>query len=71
MWGTKPPHSKHIPSEFQLWELKSRWIPKFLEDNFKDQNSLDWRVHYTIEKFLKHMSKIGLHNPFGYLKHKL
>jgi hypothetical protein len=42
-----------LPSELSFWELKSQWIPKFLEGNFRGQNSLDWRFLYIIEKLLE------------------
>jgi hypothetical protein len=42
-----------FPNGFSLWELESLWTPKFLESNLKGQNSLDWKVSYTIGKFLK------------------
>jgi hypothetical protein len=44
----------HIfPNGLLVWELKSRWTSKFLDCNLKGQNSLDWKVPYTIEKLLK------------------
>jgi len=35
-----------LPSELSFWELEFRWIPKFLENNFKGQNSLEssWNI---------------------------
>jgi len=42
-----------LPSELPLWELESRWTSKCLEDDFKGQNPMDWRVIYTIRKLLK------------------
>jgi len=41
-----------LPNELPLWELESRWTFKFLENNFKGQNPLDWRVFYIIGKIL-------------------
>jgi len=35
------------------WELESLWNPECLKRNFMGQNSLDWKVPYTIEKFLR------------------
>jgi hypothetical protein len=43
----------HILSGLPFWELESQWIPKYLEKDFKDQNSFDWKVPYIIEKLLK------------------
>jgi hypothetical protein len=43
----------HIPNGLPFWELKSWWTPKFLEGDFKSQNSLVWKVLYTIGIFLK------------------
>jgi len=37
-----------------FWKLESRWTSKFLESNFKGQNSLDWRVPYIIGNLLEH-----------------
>ncbi len=50
VWGNEPPT---LPSELPLWELESKWIPKFLEANCRGQNSLDWRVPYIIGKLLE------------------
>jgi hypothetical protein len=43
-----------LPSELPLWVLKSQWIPEFSESNYRDQNSLNWKVFYIIEKLLEH-----------------
>jgi hypothetical protein len=42
-----------IPNELPLWELEFRWTSKFSEGNCRGQNSLDWKVHYTIGNFLE------------------
>jgi hypothetical protein len=42
-----------LPNELPLWELESRWTPKFSESDFKGQNPLDWGVLYNIRKFLE------------------
>ncbi len=42
-----------LPSELPLWELESRWIPKFSKNNCKGQNPLNWGVPYIIGKILK------------------
>jgi len=39
-------------SEFSFWELESQWTFKFLKGDCKGQNSLNWKVRYTIENFL-------------------
>jgi hypothetical protein len=39
--------------QLPLWELESRWTPKFSKDNCRGQNSIDWGVPYIIEKFLE------------------
>jgi hypothetical protein len=41
-------------NEFPLWELESQWTPKLIEGNCRGQNSLDWKILYTIEKILEH-----------------
>jgi hypothetical protein len=61
-----------LPSGLPLWELESRWTHESLEGDYKGQITLDWKVPYTIKKFLEFRClKMGLHDPFGYLKHKL
>jgi len=45
MWGNKPSHSQ---GNSHFGELESQWTPKFSEDDFKGQNSMDWKVHYII-----------------------
>jgi hypothetical protein len=42
-----------LPSDFSSWELKSKWTPKFLENNFRGQNFMYWDVTYIIEKLLE------------------
>ncbi len=44
----------HTPSGLPLWELESQWTSKSSKSNCKGQNSLDWRIFYTIKKLLKH-----------------
>ncbi len=46
LWRNEPTHSE-VGSHF------GSWSPEFLESNCRGQNSLDWRVHYTIEKILE------------------
>ncbi len=31
----------HTPKELPLWEFESRWMPKFLNGDYRGQNSLD------------------------------
>jgi hypothetical protein len=52
-----------------LWELESRWILEYSKSDYKGQNSLDWKIPYTIEKLLKHiclkwarMTHLGIQN---------
>jgi len=42
-----------LPSELPFWELKPQWTLKFLKNNFRGQNPLDWRVLYIIGKLLE------------------
>ncbi len=42
-----------LPFELPHWELESQWILKFLKENCRGQNSLNWKVPYIIEFFLK------------------
>ncbi len=68
VWENVRDWTHTLPSGLPLWELESRWTLESLEGNFTSQNSLDWKITYVIGKIL---SKMGLHDPFGYLKHKL
>ncbi len=38
-----------FPNELPLWKFEFQWTFKFLEGNCRNQNSLDWKVSYTIE----------------------
>jgi hypothetical protein len=61
-----------LPRQLPLWEMESQWTPEFLKGNFRGQNSLDWRIRYTIGKFLKFRClKWARMTHLGYLKHKL
>jgi hypothetical protein len=60
-----------LPSELPLWELESRWTPKSLEKNYRGQNPLDSKIPYIIENLLERMFKMGSHDWFEWLKHKL
>jgi hypothetical protein len=66
-----------LPSELPLWELESRWTLKFLENNYKGQNPLDWRIPYIIAKLLKlrclkwvHMTHLNIQNK-SYAKRRV
>ncbi len=50
VWGNEPSHSQE---NFHFGSLESRWIPEFLEGNYKRQNSMDWKLLYIIKKLLK------------------
>jgi hypothetical protein len=52
-----------LPSELALWELKSQWIPEFLESDYRGQNPLNWGVPYIIRKLLEHRCLNGLTWP--------
>jgi hypothetical protein len=65
----------HIPKWTPILDFGS-WSPngllKSLDSDFKGQNPSHWRVLYIIEKLLKlRCLKLGSHNTFGHLKHKL
>jgi hypothetical protein len=52
--------------------VESRWNPECLKSDCKGQKPMAQGVFHTIEKLLKHRClKMGLHDPFGHLKHKL
>jgi hypothetical protein len=42
-----------LPSELPFWELESQWTPKFLEGNWRGQNSLAWGVFYISKKLFE------------------
>jgi hypothetical protein len=50
VWRNEPSHPQR---SFHFGSLKSRWIPKSSENNSRSQNSIDWRIFYTIENLLK------------------
>jgi hypothetical protein len=61
-----------LPSGLPLWELESRWTSESLEGDYRGQNSLDWKIPYTIRKLLRHKClKWACMDHMGYLKHKL
>ncbi len=39
--------------DLPLWEFKSQWTFESSKSDFRGQNLMDWRVHYTSKKFLK------------------
>jgi len=41
-----------LSSELPLWELESRWTPKFSKNNYKGQNPFNWKVLYIIGNLL-------------------
>jgi hypothetical protein len=62
----------HTPKWVLTLGVGVSWTSEFSKSDCKDQNSLDWKVHYILENPLKHRClKMGLHDPFAYLKHKL
>jgi hypothetical protein len=42
-----------LPRGIQFWELESRWTPESLESDSRGQNSIDWRIFYSIGKILE------------------
>jgi len=58
-------------SELPFWELKSQWIAKFSESNFKDQITLIWKILYIIRKLLEQDVWNGLSWPIWTLKIKV
>jgi hypothetical protein len=44
-----------LPTGLPLWELETLWIPKFSKNNLKGQNTLNWKLPYTIGKLLRHI----------------
>jgi hypothetical protein len=54
VWKNELTHPQVGSHGLPFWDLESRWTSKILESNFKGQNSLNWKVHYTIGKILKH-----------------
>jgi hypothetical protein len=69
MWENVREWAHTFPSGLPLWGLESLQSPGFSKSNFKGQNSLDWRVHYIIGKFLKfkclmyaHITHLSIYN---------
>jgi hypothetical protein len=61
-----------LPKELPLWELESWWISKFSANDYRGQNPFDQRFFlYHWKAIETYMSKMGSHDPFGHLKHKL
>jgi len=54
-----------LPRHLPLWEMEFRWTPESSKGDCRGQNSMFWRNIYSIGKLL------GLHHPFGHLKHEL
>ncbi len=50
VWGNEPSHSQ-VNSHVGSWS--SKWTPKFLERDFRVQNSFPWKVLYIIWTLLK------------------
>jgi hypothetical protein len=61
-----------LPSGLPLWELEFRWTLEFLEGNCRGSKliKLKTSLHHW-KDFEMYMSKMGSHDPFGNLKHKL
>jgi len=60
----------HTPKWAPIWELESQWISEYLKSDFKGQKFIglksslhNWKPFETL--------KMGSHDPFEYLKHKL
>jgi len=55
-----------------LWEFEFQWTPESSGSDYRGENPLDWKKKLYHWKDIKtHMSKMGLHDPFGHLKQKL
>jgi len=57
MWGNEPSHPKGVP----FWELVSWWTLESSEGDCRGQNSMAWRILYTIEKILELRCLKGAH----------
>jgi hypothetical protein len=53
VWESVMEWAHTLPSGLPLWELKSLWSFKTSKNNLKGQNSLDWKLPYTIRKLLR------------------
>jgi hypothetical protein len=53
VWESVREWAHTLPSGFPLWELESWGTSKFLKNDLKGQNSLDWTNSYTIGKLLR------------------
>jgi hypothetical protein len=53
VWKTLREWTHTPPSGLPLWEFESLLSPKSSKSDLKGQNSLNWGLPYTIEKFLR------------------
>jgi hypothetical protein len=53
VWENVREWTSTLPSELPLWELESWWILESLENDYRGQNPLDWKIHYIIGKLLE------------------
>jgi hypothetical protein len=74
MWENVRECTSTLPNEFSIWELESEWTFKFSKNDYKGQNSLDWKFLYIIGKLLElkclkwaRMTHLG-HTSYGQKK---
>jgi hypothetical protein len=67
VWGNEP---SYFQVNSHCGSYSPKWTPKSLMHNFKGQNPSIRRVLYIIGKYWN-VDKMGLHDSFGHLKHKL
>jgi len=54
VWGNMREWTFTLPRQLSLWEMKSRWIPKASESDFRGQNSMACSILYIIGNFFEH-----------------
>jgi len=61
--------TRTLPNELPLWEFESQLTLEPLKGDCMNQNSLDWKFAYIIEKLLElrclkwvHMTHLGIKN---------
>jgi hypothetical protein len=68
LWRNEPPHSQ-VSSHFGSWSPDG--VPNLQREISRAKNHWIEKFFISLESFWMYMSKMGLHDMFGYLKYKL
>jgi hypothetical protein len=61
-----------LPSELPCWELESEWTPEIFKERLQRLKPIAMKIFlYHWKAIEMQMFKMGSHDPFGHLKHKL